>query len=428
MLLTGAHSSRVKKSKKPANPLLRRSSSSPFSSAARRKPGSTGRRASSKSALEDDSHAGSSGPDDDRLDDAGVVLSLAALTDDEALLLRDAPQFIANIRARTFSSIPERAPGMNSTRIAEVLNFRASLPPLVTLAHVTALSRSPTHTDREVAELTRRHILRRVAIPSRGPGAANLGDGLVLLHEWESLVEAHPALPPALKSLYTTLLRAHPTSLIVPASALSPPDAAALLAAGLLTSAHGPGPPPTASAAHFSRPGASTLGALSALSGAGASAPSGTHAAVGGERAFSQHGGAAGAAASRDGGSSSGGGGGRGHHAAHAYTFSLPNTGPYLRLVAAARAHLVSLLRKASPRYGEATADALRERWDGGVAGSVGGEGAGKRGKGVLPGQTRKWRQFWGMRFEWVLEECVGAGMVECFETGSVGMGVRLAG
>ena len=45
---------------------------------------------------------------------------------------------------------------------------------------------------------------------------------------------------------------------------------------------------------------------------------------------------------------------------------------------------------------------------------------------GVLPGRTKKWKQFYGMRFEWALEECVGSGLVELFETGSVGRAVRL--
>jgi hypothetical protein len=43
----------------------------------------------------------------------------------------------------------------------------------------------------------------------------------------------------------------------------------------------------------------------------------------------------------------------------------------------------------------------------------------------VLPGRTRKWKDFHGLKFEWVLAECLGAGLVEVFETGSVGLGVR---
>jgi len=72
--------------------------------------------------------------------------------------------------------------------------------------------------------------------------------------------------------------------------------------------------------------------------------------------------------------------------------------------------------------------DLLRERWDGGITkGSEQEERKKARGEfsGLLPGRTKKWRGFWGLRFEWILEECVGSGLVEIFETGSVGIGVR---
>lgn len=70
----------------------------------------------------------------------------------------------------------------------------------------------------------------------------------------------------------------------------------------------------------------------------------------------------------------------------------------------------------------------LKERWDGVVASDDAATTAKRiRGEfvGVLPGKTKKWKQFYGLTFEWVLEECVGAGLVECFETRSVGLGVR---
>jgi hypothetical protein len=70
----------------------------------------------------------------------------------------------------------------------------------------------------------------------------------------------------------------------------------------------------------------------------------------------------------------------------------------------------------------------LKERWDGGIAGSDEAARAQRaRGEwqGVLPGKTKKWKSFYGLEFEWVLEECLGAGMVECFKTGSVGVGIR---
>lgn len=109
------------------------------------------------------------------------------------------------------------------------------------------------------------------------------------------------------------------------------------------------------------------------------------------------------------------------------YVLCLPNTGPYLRLLSEARDHLLALLTKAN-KHRELPRDLLKERWDGGIAGQDEASKAARyRGewKGVLPGRTKKWKQFYGLEFDWVLEECLGAGLVECFKTGSVGMGVR---
>lgn len=105
---------------------------------------------------------------------------------------------------------------------------------------------------------------------------------------------------------------------------------------------------------------------------------------------------------------------------------SLPNTGTYLRLLGAGRAHMLALLRRSS--CSEAPMGLLKDRWDGAVeteksfhlAKRARGEFA-----GILPGKTKKWKDLYGMQFGWVLEETVGAGLVEIFETGSVGPGVR---
>lgn len=72
--------------------------------------------------------------------------------------------------------------------------------------------------------------------------------------------------------------------------------------------------------------------------------------------------------------------------------------------------------------------DLLRDRWDGAVeteksfhlAKRARGEFA-----GILPGKTKKWKELYGMKYRWVLEEALGAGLVEIFETGSVGLGIR---
>lgn len=101
--------------------------------------------------------------------------------------------------------------------------------------------------------------------------------------------------------------------------------------------------------------------------------------------------------------------------------------GTHIKLLVAARNHILALLKKT--KYKEMPLHVLAERWDGGVAANdVKAERKKLRGEfaGVLPGKTKKWKVFYGMRFEWALEECVGAGLVELFETGSVGRAVRV--
>jgi hypothetical protein len=66
------------------------------------------------------------------------------------------------------------------------------LPPIVTVAHVDALSTSPTATERDISQLAQAGILRRVIIPHRGSGASAVGDGLVSVQEWRKLVHSHP--------------------------------------------------------------------------------------------------------------------------------------------------------------------------------------------------------------------------------------------
>lgn len=181
---TLARSSRISKSRKPtpASSLgLRKSTSSLSSANSRRKTSQT---------LKSTSHDA----DDEKLDDTGVIASLAA-----DLNFRDVPQYIEYIRNRMFSDIPEQGAGMNSARIAEVLNYRKNLPPIVTIAHVDALSPSPTKTEREVVELAQAGILRRVSIPQRGAGAAAVGDGLASVAEWQRIVQSHADLDDEVK-------------------------------------------------------------------------------------------------------------------------------------------------------------------------------------------------------------------------------------
>lgn len=95
--------------------------------------------------------------------------------------------------------------------------------------------------------------------------------------------------------------------------------------------------------------------------------------------------------------------------------------------MSAARSHLVSLAMKS--KFREIPIYLLREKWDGGISADDPAARAKKyRGEftGVLPSRTRKWKQFYGLSFDWTLAECLGAGLVEVFETGSVGQAVRI--
>ncbi|KAF2142248.1 uncharacterized protein K452DRAFT_287466 [Aplosporella prunicola CBS 121167] len=399
---TPANSSRVTKPAHRRNTPLRRSTSSPFAANPRTKPGANATRTKPTAAANDSLY-------NEPLDDTGVVATLA--TD---LELRDVPLFMRNIQSRMFSAVPERASGMNGQRTAEVLNFRISLPPVVSIAHVHALSKSPTVTEREIAELVRKGILRKVVVPGYGVGSAAVGEGLVLVSEWERMVKAHAGLDEDVKKKYISLLHAQPTTPTVSAAQLTKEELAALCSAGFLTGIS----LLTGNAEIFSRPGAASLGSMSSVAAVGSRSVSGSLDAVGGADAFTTSGAS---------------GGGQLYNASQKrpsggmYSFALPNMGPYLGLLTSARTHLLSLLSKTS-RFREAPMALLKERWDGGIAGTDSGTQARRaRGDfvGVLPGRTKKWKTFHGVSFEWVLEECVGSGLVELFQTRSVGVGVR---
>lgn len=341
------------------------------------------------------------------MDDTGIVTAVPPRG-----AKQDVVSLMRYIQAHAWNDIPETSAGMNSTRIAEVLNFRKNLPSIVSLAHLHAVSKSSTATERELARLIQAGVVRKINILGRGRGGAAIGEGLVLTEDWKSLATNTATLEDAVKEKYIRLLGEHPTSSTIDASFFEGTEASDLMAAGLLTS--------TSALANneqlFSRPGAFSLGTPSSVA---TSAATGTLAVVGGEAAVHDR-----------------GGGGRGLHPASRtsqkvtgeLTFSLPATGAYLRILSEARSHFLSLLSKSSPRYKEATKDILRERWDGGIPSEDSATKA-KRARGewtgVLPGKTKKWKAFYGLDFTWILEECLGSGVVECFNTGSVGLGIR---
>jgi hypothetical protein len=198
---------------------------------------------------------------------------------------------------------------------------------------------------------------------------------------------------------------ANPTSTSIPGTLFGPAEISALTAVGLLTSSNAL----LSNSSYFASPAASSL---TAVSSCGSRHAAGTLQAVGGAAATQHiHGGTS---LNFD------------RPSLSAYNFSLPNTGTHIKLLVDARNHLTAILKK--NKYNELPLDMLREKWDGGIA--VHGEREERkkaRGEfvGLLPGRTKKWKQFRGMRFEWILEECIGAGLVEMFETRSVGRAIR---
>jgi hypothetical protein len=384
---------------KSTNPLLRRKSSSPFASLQRSKPTST-RKAS---ALDKE----------ERLDDTGLVTTLSA----GKSVPQDVISLIRHIQSRAFDDVPDRGAGMGSERTSEVLRFRKALPPIVTLAHLHAISRSSTDTERELARLVAEGKVRKITVPGRGRGGAAVGDGVVLVEDWVKCIREEEALDEEVKEKYIALLAAHRASPTTPTGELSDVEERHLVNTGFLTS-------PNALTAMlgdlFLPPGSSS--SLATVSSAGSRAATGTLAAVGGAGAVHESGGSGNTLTSRNNRPSSTIKGKE-----REMTFALPGTGIYLKLLVSARQHLLHILKTISPRHREATMEILKEKWEGNTPNDPLNRLKRERGEwgGVLPGKTKRWREFYGMRFECVLAECVGGGLVELFDTGAVGMAVR---
>ncbi|KAK4542049.1 hypothetical protein LTR36_007080 [Oleoguttula mirabilis] len=384
---------------KTTNPLLRRKSSSPFATLQRKKPGS---RKSSLAEKEDAS---------ERLDDTGLTPSLAPEG-----IRQDVVSLIRHIQQTTWEDVPDRAAGMGSERISEVLRFRKGLPRIVSVAHLHALSVSTTQTERELSRLVAQGVVRKLTIPGRGKGGAAVGEGVVLVEDWKTNIRSgESGVDEELADKYILLMNTHPTSPTTPTTALTSDDIRQLVTLGYLTS---PSALSSAPGNLFAAPGTTSLLNIST---AGTKAATGTLAAIGGRGAIHESGGGGSALATRDNRPS------YSHSSQTEMTFSLPGTGAYLKLLTEARLHLVFLLKQLSPRHKEATRDLLREKWEGNTLNDAASRLKRARGEwnGVLPGKTKKWREFYGMEFAAILAECVGSGVVELFETGSVGAGVR---
>ncbi|EFX02554.1 hypothetical protein CMQ_5915 [Grosmannia clavigera kw1407] len=384
------------------------------------------------------------------LDDSGLVASLA-----DDLSLRDVVQALRYARANMFDPIPGHQEGGgngfvgNSTRVAELLNTRRRLPALATTAHVAALLPNATATERETVSLMRAGILRKVVQPQWRRAGEPLGEVLVETATLEQLVRDGPAssegdgLSDDTQAAFVAWLRGEggeehggrdhssPRAITIhgqTAPRLDGRMADELVRAGFLVGhgarrvvdhrSGGSGQSNNSSerSGHgdvFARPEDRTsLLSLETV----AKAASGSFGAVGGIGAVY----------------TAGGGGARSalplqtgcQQNAAASTedllLAVPGHGAFVKLVSAALAHLVSLLARTPFR--EAPETMLQERWN--AAGSnSGGHGSYRR---VTLSRTRKWKDLYGLSFNWVLAEAVGAGLVEVFETGSVGRGIRL--
>ena len=173
--VTATPSSRVTKSRAKSI-LQRRSSSSPFSGQPKRK---LGQRSKTKPEEYEDEDL----TDNPRLDSTGPVTSLT-----NEFTPRDVVPMMNYVHENMFDEIPERA-GMTSTRIAEILNFRKTLPPLITNVHLHALTKSTTTTEREIASLMAKGVIKKIVVPGRGVGASSISEGLALAGEWISLIQ-----------------------------------------------------------------------------------------------------------------------------------------------------------------------------------------------------------------------------------------------
>lgn len=188
---SAAHSSRITKKRTST---LKRSTSSPFATLPRRKPIQR-----SKSKPEPSTHDGED-RFDQRLEDLGIVTTLVP-----HLPLKGVVEVVQYANSSMFEPMPERG-GFNSTRIAEILNFRKSLPTTATVAHVHALSKSPTVTEREIAQLAGANVLRKIIVPGRGTGASTVSESLVLFTDLETMLDRAEAVDATLKGQPCALL------------------------------------------------------------------------------------------------------------------------------------------------------------------------------------------------------------------------------
>ncbi len=283
---------------------------------------------------------------------------------------------------------------------------------------------SPTAAEREMAALVQTGTARRIVLPTRQAGKYGdvrrdgTGELLVLSGEYAELVRGSSGLDDATKEAFLSWLGRNPAAQSIPAvvEGLTSQRVDGLVRAGFLTAVNESAGRQTGV---YARP--SERYAMISLESV-AKAAAGSLAAVGGEGAVH----AAGGTGARS--ASSATLSGQSVVSPGGMSIAVPGSGSYLKLVTGALQHLADLLERT--QYREMPESDLREKWDGGIADGEVAKAKKARGEfsGVLPGRTKKWKDFNGLAFGWILQEAVGVGLVEVFETRSVGRGVRLVG
>lgn len=349
--------------------------------------------------------------DDPDLAGPGKTVNVIQITD-----VRDILSAIKHTRSTMFDAVPERA-GMNSVRTAEVLNLQRNLPAVVTLAHIHALRSASSRTERDIEQQLLNNKVRRLKLVGRGNDISGLNELLIPTEEYEKSLRKS-GVPEDVVSSFLAALQANPKVHTLPPACLRRSDIDTLTKAGFLVS------PSIRSSTTPSSRRTQSIVAPSAIS----RSASGTQAAVGGEAAFETLGGVNGARRSTSG---SGTSSSSSLPSNTEYVLSTPGLAAYLQLLDAARSHFLDLLRQFS-RHRQAPLYLVRERWNGNVDDDENSVSVARRIRGefstVVPAKTKKWKGLNGLSFDWIKEECLGAGLIELFETYSVGLGVRALG
>lgn len=217
-----------------------------------------------------------------------------------------------------------------------------------------------------------------------------MGEALIELKDLEGML-GRSGVKSGTRTKFTDFLHGNPTSQVLNKGVLDRSEVDDLVRAGFLTSSTHVDP---GSTLHIRPEDRTTLTSIQRVS----QFASGTVSAVGGRNAIHLAGGGGGAPTLTHATSPS----------TTPYRISIPGHGRHLKLAEAAVDWVREALSKT--KWGEGPESWLRERFEGG---------------GLYGG---RWKEFWGVEWEWALGEAIGLGVVEVFDTGCVGRGVRALG